>query len=200
MSDDAPGAGEPIEIHSCDDVLSHVFEFLDHETGRRPARGDRRAPGGLLLLPARVRHRAGVQGAGPPPLRRRRPAGRSAGADQGPADHRLLRGGRHAGQRRADHRRDREPRERLTAARGAPRPPAVAVRALRALERAVLRRWAACRGWRRSSCGSDACVLAWTSLPSSRRAVGRAIGPWFSRAGTAHEDVRGVAGTAKLTR
>jgi mycothiol system anti-sigma-R factor len=24
--------GEPIEIHSCDDVLSHVFEFLDHET------------------------------------------------------------------------------------------------------------------------------------------------------------------------
>ena len=33
MSDDAPGAGEPIEIHSCDDVLSHVFEFLDHETG-----------------------------------------------------------------------------------------------------------------------------------------------------------------------
>ena len=32
MSDDAPGAGEPIEINSCDDVLSHVFEFLDHET------------------------------------------------------------------------------------------------------------------------------------------------------------------------
>ena len=26
------GAGEPIEINSCDDVLSHVFEFLDHET------------------------------------------------------------------------------------------------------------------------------------------------------------------------
>jgi mycothiol system anti-sigma-R factor len=26
------GAGEPIEISSCDDVLSHVFEFLDHET------------------------------------------------------------------------------------------------------------------------------------------------------------------------
>ena len=25
-------SGEPIEIHSCDDVLSHVFEFLDHET------------------------------------------------------------------------------------------------------------------------------------------------------------------------
>jgi mycothiol system anti-sigma-R factor len=25
-------AGEPIEINSCDDVLSHVFEFLDHET------------------------------------------------------------------------------------------------------------------------------------------------------------------------
>ena len=24
--------GEPIEIHSCDDVLSHVFEFLDRET------------------------------------------------------------------------------------------------------------------------------------------------------------------------
>src|SRR3954447_24118797 len=32
MSDDMPGAGEPIEITSCDDVLSHVFEFLDHET------------------------------------------------------------------------------------------------------------------------------------------------------------------------
>src|SRR3954462_13361144 len=32
MSDDTPGAGEPIEITSCDDVLSHVFEFLDHET------------------------------------------------------------------------------------------------------------------------------------------------------------------------
>jgi mycothiol system anti-sigma-R factor len=32
MTGDAPGAGEPIEIHSCDDVLTHVFEFLDHET------------------------------------------------------------------------------------------------------------------------------------------------------------------------
>ena len=32
MSNDAPGAGEPIEINSCDDVISHVFEFLDHET------------------------------------------------------------------------------------------------------------------------------------------------------------------------
>lgn len=32
MSDDAPGTGEPIEINSCDDVLSHVFEFLDDET------------------------------------------------------------------------------------------------------------------------------------------------------------------------
>jgi mycothiol system anti-sigma-R factor len=32
MSDDAPQAGEPIQIKSCDDVLSHVFEFLDHET------------------------------------------------------------------------------------------------------------------------------------------------------------------------
>lgn len=32
MSDDAPQAGEPIEINSCDDVLTHVFEFLDHET------------------------------------------------------------------------------------------------------------------------------------------------------------------------
>ena len=30
---DVPGHGEPIEINSCDDVLSHVFEFLDHETG-----------------------------------------------------------------------------------------------------------------------------------------------------------------------
>ena len=32
MSNDAQGPGEPIEIHSCDDVLSHVFEFLDRET------------------------------------------------------------------------------------------------------------------------------------------------------------------------
>ena len=30
--DAAPRDGEPIEIHSCDDVLTHVFEFLDHET------------------------------------------------------------------------------------------------------------------------------------------------------------------------
>jgi mycothiol system anti-sigma-R factor len=27
-----PGSGEPIRIDSCDDVLSHVFEFLDRET------------------------------------------------------------------------------------------------------------------------------------------------------------------------
>jgi len=33
MSNDAQGPGEPIEINSCGDVLSHVFEFLDHETG-----------------------------------------------------------------------------------------------------------------------------------------------------------------------
>ena len=32
MTDDVHGPGEPIEIHSCDDVLSHVFEFLDRET------------------------------------------------------------------------------------------------------------------------------------------------------------------------
>src|ERR687894_1172440 len=32
MADDAAQDDEPIEIHSCDDVLSHVFEFLDHET------------------------------------------------------------------------------------------------------------------------------------------------------------------------
>src|SRR5437764_7672437 len=32
MVNDAPQPGEPIEINSCDDVLSHVFEFLDHET------------------------------------------------------------------------------------------------------------------------------------------------------------------------
>ena len=35
-SDQHPGAGEPISVDSCDDVLSHVFEFLDHET--EPAR------------------------------------------------------------------------------------------------------------------------------------------------------------------
>ena len=32
MSNGAQGPGEPLEINSCDDVLSHVFEFLDHET------------------------------------------------------------------------------------------------------------------------------------------------------------------------
>ena len=32
MSNDASGTGGPIEIRSCDDVLSHVFEFLDRET------------------------------------------------------------------------------------------------------------------------------------------------------------------------
>ena len=31
MTDD-DHAGEPFEINSCADVLSHVFEFLDHET------------------------------------------------------------------------------------------------------------------------------------------------------------------------
>ncbi|WNV74657.1 mycothiol system anti-sigma-R factor [Geodermatophilus sp. DSM 44513] len=31
-SDHRPDDGDPIEVHSCDDVLSHVFEFLDHET------------------------------------------------------------------------------------------------------------------------------------------------------------------------
>ena len=30
MSDEP--AGGPLEINSCDDVLVHVFEFLDHET------------------------------------------------------------------------------------------------------------------------------------------------------------------------
>ena len=32
MADDALHGSEPIEINSCDDVLTHVFEFLDHET------------------------------------------------------------------------------------------------------------------------------------------------------------------------
>ena len=36
MTDDT--AEGPLEINSCDDVLVHVFEFLDHETG-----DDRRA-------------------------------------------------------------------------------------------------------------------------------------------------------------
>jgi mycothiol system anti-sigma-R factor len=34
--DQRPDAGEPISVDSCEDVLSHVFEFLDHET--EPAR------------------------------------------------------------------------------------------------------------------------------------------------------------------
>ena len=33
MSDDAHGSDpDAVEITSCDDVLTHVFEFLDHET------------------------------------------------------------------------------------------------------------------------------------------------------------------------
>jgi mycothiol system anti-sigma-R factor len=32
MSEGVPPVGGRIEINSCDDVLSHVFEFLDHET------------------------------------------------------------------------------------------------------------------------------------------------------------------------
>ena len=32
MTDDALHGSEPIEINSCDDVLTHVFEFLDQET------------------------------------------------------------------------------------------------------------------------------------------------------------------------
>ncbi|MGR6965769.1 mycothiol system anti-sigma-R factor [Geodermatophilus sp. URMC 61] len=35
-SDQRPDADEPISVDSCEDVLSHVFEFLDHET--EPAR------------------------------------------------------------------------------------------------------------------------------------------------------------------
>ena len=31
-SEERPEGTESIEIRSCDDVLSHVFEFLDHET------------------------------------------------------------------------------------------------------------------------------------------------------------------------
>ena len=31
-SDERSERGEHLEITSCDDVLSHVFEFLDHET------------------------------------------------------------------------------------------------------------------------------------------------------------------------
>ena len=31
MTDDTDDG--PLEINSCDDVLVHVFEFLDHETG-----------------------------------------------------------------------------------------------------------------------------------------------------------------------
>ena len=34
--DQRPDGQDPISIDSCDDVLSHVFEFLDHET--EPAR------------------------------------------------------------------------------------------------------------------------------------------------------------------
>ncbi|SDG71285.1 mycothiol system anti-sigma-R factor [Klenkia brasiliensis] len=30
---DAPSERSDVQISSCDDVLSHVFEFLDHETG-----------------------------------------------------------------------------------------------------------------------------------------------------------------------
>ena len=32
MGTDTPDQGQPLRIDSCDDVLTHVFEFLDHET------------------------------------------------------------------------------------------------------------------------------------------------------------------------
>ncbi len=32
MGTDTHDPGQPLRIDSCDDVLTHVFEFLDHET------------------------------------------------------------------------------------------------------------------------------------------------------------------------
>jgi mycothiol system anti-sigma-R factor len=32
MGTDTPDPDQPLRIDSCDDVLTHVFEFLDHET------------------------------------------------------------------------------------------------------------------------------------------------------------------------
>jgi hypothetical protein len=95
-------------------------------------------------------------------VRRGRAAVGAPRPHQAPADHRLLRGGRHAGQRAAGV--DRAGRRR----RGAPHLLSGGGRS----SRAHVRRWGACRGWRRSSCGRAACVLAWTSLPSFRGADG----------------------------
>ena len=125
VSNDAPGAGEPIEINSCDDVLSHVFEFLDHETddARRAVIAEHLEDCSSCLREFGIE--AGVQGAGPPPLRRGRAALGPAGAHQDAADHRLLRGGRHAGQRasgcrsRTGLRRRRAPHLRLSGCGGA---------------------------------------------------------------------------------
>ena len=106
------GHEDPIGIDSCDDVLTHVFEFLDHETNDARRARHRRAPRGLLAVSAAVRHRAGVQGAGPPPLRGRPPPVGLRDRIKTAADHRLLRGRRHHGQRRAGDDRDHHRAER----------------------------------------------------------------------------------------
>ena len=63
--------GEPHEI-DCDDVLAQVFLYLDGEmTDDRHAR-IREHLDDCSPVPAQVRHRAGVQGAGGALLRRRR--------------------------------------------------------------------------------------------------------------------------------
>jgi mycothiol system anti-sigma-R factor len=175
MVDDAPQAGEPIEINSCDDVLSHVFEFLDHETddARREVIAEHLEDCSSCLrefgieqeFKALVRRRCG--GDKPPTGLRERiklqlttvsfeEDGTQISVEKISTE--ILTG--------TD--------ERPTAGAEMGRSPCTGSIALR--------RWGACRGWRRSSCGSAACVHAWTSLPSSRGAGGP-ISPSLFRAG-----------------
>ena len=171
MSNDAQGAGEPIEIHSCDDVLSHVFEFLDHETddARRAVIAEHLEDCSSCLrefgieqeFKALVRRRCGGD-APPAGLRERIKVQLTSVSFEEDGTQVSV---------------ERITVERETARRATPERRSAPTRCSGCGALACgscLRRWAACRGWRRSSCESDACVRAWTSLPSSRRAGGPA--------------------------
>jgi len=136
MSEDRrSGSGEPIEINSCDDVLSHVFEFLDHETddARRAViaehledcSGCLREFGIEQEFKALVRRRCGGD-APPPGLRDRIKLQLTTVSFE-------------------------EDGTQVTVERVS----------------TEVKRWGACRGWRCSSCASDACVHVGTSMPPS---------------------------------
>src|SRR3954453_23131323 len=150
MSNDAPGAGEPIEIHSCDDVLSHVFEFLDHETddARRAVIAEHledcspclREFGIEQEFKALVPRRCGGD-APPAGLRERIKVQLTTVSFEEDGTQVSV--------------------ERITAERAGPacrhqREEPRTAEAVRGSFASGLRRWAACRGWRRSSCESDA--------------------------------------------